>query len=69
MKIKFIKDHFSGIGKGSVKKMQDVHAKRLIEEGFAEAADDKAAYVHNDSYVADPGKVEREKKQKKALNI
>ncbi len=67
MKVKFIKDHISGIGKGSVKKMEEVHGNRLIKEGFAEKTDDKTAYVHKDAYVADPGKTKREKKQKDAL--
>ena len=67
MKIKFIKDHVSGIGKGSVKKVKDVHGERLIEEGYAEKADDKDAYVNKDAYVEDIGKEVREKKQKEAL--
>ena len=67
MKVKFIKDHVSGIGKGSIKKVEEPHGKRLIKEGYAEQADEKAAYKNVDAYVADPGKEKREKKQKEAL--
>lgn len=66
-KVKFIKDHVSGIGKDSVVKLKDAHADRLIEEGYAEEADEKAAYKRIVSKVADPGKAAREKKKKDDL--
>ena len=66
-KVKFIKDHVSGIGKGSVVKLKDTHADRLIEEKFVEEVDDKTAYKRVDSVVTDPGKEAREKKKKEDL--
>ena len=66
-KVKFIKDHVSGIGKGSVVKLKDTHAGRLIEEKFVEEVDDKTAYKRVNSVVTDPGKAKREAKKKEAL--
>ena len=68
-KLKFIKDHVSGIGKGSVVKFESDHADRLVEEKYAEEmkADDKTAYGIKRSHVEDPGKEKRERKQKAAL--
>ncbi len=66
-KVKFIKDHVSGLGKGSVVKLKDTHADRLIEEKFVEEVDDKTSYKRVDSFVADPGKAKREKKKKEDL--
>ena len=56
MKIKFIQDHISGLGKGSVVKVTGPHGGRLIKEKFAEEADDKEAYKRVDSKVLDPEK-------------
>lgn len=36
MKVKFIKDHFTGIKKDEVKELAEDHALRLIKEGFCE---------------------------------
>ena len=36
MKVKFIKDHFTGIKEGEVKEFKEDHAQRLIKEGFCE---------------------------------
>ena len=66
-KVKFIKDHVSGIGEGSVIKLKDTHADRLIEEGYAEEAEEKAAYKRTTSKVTDPGKAAREQKKKENL--
>ena len=66
-KVKFINDHVSGIGKGSVIKLKDTHADRLIEEKFVEEVGDKTAYKRVDSVVTDPGKEAREKKKKADL--
>ncbi len=65
-KVKFIKDHVSGIGAGSIEKLQDAHADRLIAEKYAEEADEKAAYKRVTSKVTDPGKAKREEREKKA---
>ena len=67
IKFKFSKDHVSGLGKGSIVKLENAHAARLEKEGFGEAAGEKEAYKRVDAYVADPGKAKREKKQKDAL--
>lgn len=67
MKFKFIKDHVSGLGKGSVVKLEKDHGARLEKEGFGGEAGEKEGYVIKPSYVADPGKEKREKKQKDAL--
>ena len=67
MKFKFSKDHVSGLGKGSVVKIEEAHGARLEKEDFGEAAGEKDAYAVKPSYVADPGKAKREAKQKEAL--
>ena len=67
-KVKFIKDHVSGIGKDSVVKLEDAHADRLIKEKVAEEADEKAGYKMNVSKVTDPGKAAREVREKKAAD-
>lgn len=36
MKVEFIKRHFSGIEVGEFKELTDLHAKRLIEEGYCQ---------------------------------
>lgn len=38
--VKFIKDHFSGIAKGTEKNLQNVHAARLEKEGYVEITGD-----------------------------
>jgi len=36
MKVEFIKRHFSGIEVGEVKELAEVHAQRLIDEGYCQ---------------------------------
>lgn len=43
MKIKFVKDHPSGIGKDSVAEVAAAHGRKLIEDSYAEDAAEDAA--------------------------
>jgi hypothetical protein len=54
MKVIFVKDHLSGIKKGTEKDFNVVHANRLIEEGYCEEVGAKK-----------PAKKDDEKSEKK----
>ena len=55
-KFKFIKDHISGIGEGSVRELAPEQGARLEKEGYCESVQDTSKVVVKDSKILEPEK-------------